>query len=70
MVYTNREDFNKFYGGFAITNHGYSTMYEAMGAFSDPRVSIGEHWGLYATHMHLQRYAFPPMMHTRFSRVL
>ena len=59
-VYVNRKDFQRYYGGFAIEKYGYGTMYEAMASFYDARVPLEVYWGLYATHMHYQRYAFEP----------
>ena len=58
-VYTSERDFRANYPWFP-GQWGYRTSYECMGLWNDPHVPWRAKWGLQATHMHKQRYAWAP----------
>ena len=61
MVYTNPDDFARFYPNFRLTREwGYKTAYDCMGIFHDPQISQAYRWGFWATHAMNQRYRFQP----------
>eukprot|EP01099_Mayorella_cantabrigiensis_P001095 TRINITY_DN1450_c0_g1_i1.p1 TRINITY_DN1450_c0_g1~~TRINITY_DN1450_c0_g1_i1.p1 ORF type:complete len:400 (-),score=64.39 TRINITY_DN1450_c0_g1_i1:952-2016(-) len=56
--YGSSSDFLKLYPG--LLKEGYSTSYECMGLFYDPRVPPEKKWGYLLTHMFEMRYRHRP----------